>query len=242
MKYIMIGIGSLIAISLTPLAFIYSGLYDVSAASPHTRIEVWAFNTMKNRAIQRQAAPTSQPQDFDSSQMRTGLVHYQEMCVTCHGAPGVRPSEIAQGLNPQPPDFSKNKSAYKPYQIHWIIQNGLRMTGMPGFGATHDADTLWAMVAALERLPDMSADEYGAALRQEQGAGHVHGEETNQHAEPGQPSSHHPEQRQSESDTSPSERQTVGTPNAVTSPGSPNTNPHAHASHPHTSGGAEHPH
>lgn len=42
----------------------------------------------------------------------------------------------------------------------WILQHGIKMTGMPAFGPTHDEKELWAMVAFVRRLPDMSPSEY----------------------------------------------------------------------------------
>ena len=49
-------------------------------------------------------------------------------------------------------------------ELFWILQNGIRMTGMPAFGPTHKDEELWKMVAFLRHLPELS-DEEQKALR-----------------------------------------------------------------------------
>ena len=34
------------------------------------------------------------------------------------------------------------------------------MTGMPGFGISHSDDKIWAMVAFMEKMPNMTSDQY----------------------------------------------------------------------------------
>ena len=47
-------------------------------------------------------------------------------------------------------------------ELYWIIKNGLKFSGMPGWGPTHDDHELWAMTAFVQKLPKMSAAEYKA--------------------------------------------------------------------------------
>ena len=87
------------------------------------------------------------------------------MCVTCHGAPGREPSEIGQGLNPKPPKLDTAEvQAYSDAELYWIIAHGIRMTGMPAFGPTHEERTLWSLVAFLRKLPGMNAQQYAAMV------------------------------------------------------------------------------
>jgi molybdopterin-biosynthesis enzyme MoeA-like protein len=49
----------------------------------------------------------------------------------------------------------------------------LPVTGMPALGPTHDDETLWAVVAFVEQLPALTAEEY-ARLRKQEHDGHAH--------------------------------------------------------------------
>ena len=50
--------------------------------------------------------------------------------------------------------------------VVWIIKHGVKMTGMRSFGATHDDDEVWSIVAFIGKLPGMSVEQY-RQLKQE---------------------------------------------------------------------------
>ena len=45
------------------------------------------------------------------------------------------------------------------------MKHGLKMTGMPAWGLTHDDDMLWDVVAFLRKIPELSADQYQALVK-----------------------------------------------------------------------------
>ncbi len=84
--------------------------------------------------------------------------------MTCHGAPGVDASAIGEGLNPPAPDLTLPKvQGRTDGELFWLVQNGLRMTGMPAFGPTHPEEEIWKIVAFLRHLPELT-DGGGKAL------------------------------------------------------------------------------
>ena len=103
-----------------------------------------------------------------------GFGHYDEMCTLCHGGPGIERSEIGKGLNPQAPDLAKAVKAWTPRQLFWIINHGVKMTGMPSFGATHDDDEVWSIVAFVEKLPQISPEQYQRMKREAGPDSHEH--------------------------------------------------------------------
>jgi len=151
----------LVLLAVAGLAFIESGLYDVAADTEHTRLVRWILHTTQDRSVERRAEEVQPPgwlANPSPAVLRTGFIHYQEMCVTCHGAPGVPISEIGQGLNPAPPELTRHGDEID--ENFWIIKHGIKMTGMPGFGATHDDEKIWAIVAFLRTLPKMTQEDY----------------------------------------------------------------------------------
>jgi mono/diheme cytochrome c family protein len=92
--------------------------------------------------------------------VRNGFGHYENVCAGCHGGPGIERSEIGKGLNPQAPDLADAVPAWSPSHLFWIVKNGLKMTGMPSFGKTHDDNQIWSIVAFIEQLPGMSHEQY----------------------------------------------------------------------------------
>jgi mono/diheme cytochrome c family protein len=165
MKTVRALIVCLALIAAAGLLFLYSGLYDVAADVEHTGPVEWVLSTTQSRSVHRRAEEVRPPAWLaqpDPGVLRTGLVHYHEMCVTCHGAPGIGLSEIAQGLNPAPPELSHE--AEEPGELFWVTKHGIKMTGMPAFGVTHSDEEIWAIVAFLQQMPQMTKEQYQARL------------------------------------------------------------------------------
>lgn len=144
------------------VVMIYSGVYDVSMANHDNGFVNWAFDTGTTRSVKHHALAVSKWPLNDPAMIREGREHFQEMCAMCHGAPGVEPGEIAQGLWPPAPDLRKVGNDWKPNELFWIIKNGIKFTAMPAWGPSHGDEKIWALVAFVRKLPDMSADDYNA--------------------------------------------------------------------------------
>ncbi len=151
---------------------IWSGVVSVGATSPPGDLERRIATLAVNRSVARRAPRGASPVAATPETRAAGLAHYRAMCVTCHGAPGVDPSEIGAGLNPPAPDLTLPKVQDRTDgELFWLVQNGLRMTGMPAFGPTHREEEIWKIVAFLRHLPELSPDEeraLAAAARSEE--------------------------------------------------------------------------
>lgn len=168
--------------------FAYSGIYDVSASSPHSGFVHWLLSTTSEASIERHAGRIEPPDLSDQSMVRAGASDFDAMCVGCHGAPGRQPDPVGQGLNPPPPDLAESASHMDAAELFWVTKHGIKMTGMPAWGATHEDDALWPVVAFLRTLPDLDASGYRALLASAEGTGHHDGDESHErhHGDHGQ--------------------------------------------------------
>lgn len=160
MKILVTVILTIVVLAAAGLVYIYSGLYNVSAAGPEGELQEWVLSTSMDKAVKRHAKSIPVPDLGDSAQIALGYFHFSEMCVGCHGGPGIEPSEVGKGLNPQAPDLSKVVREWNDAELYWIMKNGIKMTGMPSFGKTHSEEALWAMVAFVKKLPEMTPEQY----------------------------------------------------------------------------------
>ena len=142
---------------LGSVIFIYSGTYNIAATVPHSELATWIFNTVKTSSIRKHSEDIKEPSLEDEGLVREGFEHYEDMCVGCHGAPGIDQAEV---FNPAPPDLAKAVEALRPAEIFWVIKNGIKMTGMPESGSTRSDEEIWEIVALVERLPDLTPEEY----------------------------------------------------------------------------------
>lgn len=148
------------------LGFIYSGLYPVGADDRHTAVTHWALETLRKRSVARASASINVPTNLDTSErLLAGGADYNDMCAGCHLKPGKTESDFSLGLNPAPPNLSQQHPGEgnpksRAQSRFWAIKHGIKASGMPAWGPTHDDERIWNMVSFLRRLPELSPEQY----------------------------------------------------------------------------------
>ncbi|HEY8587010.1 MAG TPA: c-type cytochrome [Rhodanobacter sp.] len=158
-------------------AFVYSGVYNIGADDHHTKPVSSALQMLRERSIEVRSRDIVVPDLSDPELILKGAGQYAEMCTACHLKPGMKDSEIRPGLYPQPPNLSQAR--VDPREAFWVIKHGIKMSGMPAWGSNHDDPTIWSMVAFLQKLPDMTAEQYKdlvarAPAHHDMAGGHSH--------------------------------------------------------------------
>ena len=158
-KIVTVSAIGLITAGVVGLA-VYSGAYNIAADDPHSRAISWLTSTVRTRSIAVRASNISVPIDLnDPRRIAAGAAEYGEMCSGCHLAPGLEKTEISKGLYPSAPELSHG-SDLTPAEQFWVLKHGIKMTGMPAWGPTHDDDLLWDIVAFMRKLPTLSPQQY----------------------------------------------------------------------------------
>jgi len=155
-----------VVLAVAALLVVYSGSYDVAASQPENTITAWLLSTTMRRSVAHHADAAATPGPSTEDQVRQGFKLYNETCVYCHGAPGKDPDDIGKGLNPEPPYLADTVGPWTAPELFWIVKNGIRMTGMPSFGGTHADAELKAAVAFIQRLPQMTPEQYAEFEKQ----------------------------------------------------------------------------
>lgn len=143
------------------LGIAYSGAYNVAASEPHADAVRWTLDTTMQRSVARRAEAVRLPEELPPDAVARGASEYAEYCAHCHGAPGQEPAEWSRGMRPEPPHLAEAATEWSAREIHWIVANGIRMSGMPAF-ASHEAGEIAAITAFVQRLPGLSAGDYAA--------------------------------------------------------------------------------
>lgn len=162
-KIVAVIAGTLTVEIIILFIFIQTGIYNVSALSPDRRPIRWLFATTSDNSVEYHAKSIKVPQNAqepDSMMIENGFDHYDEMCVGCHGAPGIGRSEIGKGLYPRGPNLANSAKELLPEELFWVVKNGIKSTGMPAFGRTHSDDKIWSIVAFLEKMKSMTPAGY----------------------------------------------------------------------------------
>jgi mono/diheme cytochrome c family protein len=97
-------------------------------------------------AIPRSARERKNPVELTDQSLRSGMAHFADHCAGCHGDEGRVDTTMGRGLYPRSPDMRKDATqALSDGELFYIIENGVRLTGMPawGTGATTVAVMNW---------------------------------------------------------------------------------------------------
>ncbi len=168
MKTLLKAVAGLLLIAVIAAGYVIStGIYNIAANEKHWPMTEKLIEWVRNNSIAVRANALEVPDREEIEYLVAGATHYDAMCVICHLAPGQASTELAQGLYPQAPVFYQRKSPADTDAIEtqakayfWVIKNGIKMTAMPAWGLTHDDQTIWAMAFFVQKLGDMSADQY----------------------------------------------------------------------------------
>lgn len=174
LKTLLIAVAVVLSVAL---GVMYAGVYNMAADEPHWGITERFIETLRERSIAARSGSVPRSPALDDPQLiAMGAEHYDEMCTGCHLAPGMKDSEVRAGLYPKPPNFVERGAQRKPAESFWIIKHGLKMTGMPAWGVTHDDRSIWAIVAFLQRLPELPRQQYEDLVATGHTSGHAHHE------------------------------------------------------------------
>ena len=82
----------------------------------------------------------------------------------CHGLPDTQKTAIADGMSPKPPQLFKGTGVTddEPWESYWKVENGIRMTGMPGFKAHLTETQIWQAAVLVK-----NADKISPAVKAE---------------------------------------------------------------------------
>lgn len=158
-------IGALAIVGAIAIAvFVFGGYFNVAASEPDPSIVKWALTKVREASIDRHAHGLSAPNLENPEIIRAGARAFsQRGCANCHGAPGVQWQKFSEGLNPDPPDLKEVAHEHEPADLFWVIKNGIKMTGMPSFGAIGaDDNEIWSIVAFVRKLPSVSEADFKA--------------------------------------------------------------------------------
>jgi mono/diheme cytochrome c family protein len=146
------------------IAIIASILHDgLSARATPTRFEIKVARSVRHFAIPASAQATANPVLASAEDLRDARLHFADHCSVCHGNDGGGKTMMGRGLYPKPPDLRLPETQnLSDGELFWIIENGVRFTGMPAFsnGGEHGGvQDSWKLVHFIRHLPHLTAAE-----------------------------------------------------------------------------------
>jgi mono/diheme cytochrome c family protein len=146
-RIVLLVVPVLIAFALGALALAAA---DISNQAEPSRTETWLASLLLQMKL-RQQRPQSTAQNSSATEQE--LEHaasmYQQMCSFCHGAARGRMAPFAKSFSPRPLQFVIEPSHGPTWRDAYVIQHGIRWTGMPAFQHLPEADA-WHLALYVE--------------------------------------------------------------------------------------------
>jgi predicted CXXCH cytochrome family protein len=159
-KILLLGFLALVILgALYAVALIRHGF---RANEEPSAVEKLVARLVRNLSVPARARKETNPWKPTPENLQEARDHFLARCAICHGTDGSGVTEEGRNLYPKPPDLRAPQTQnITDGEIHYIIQNGVRLTGMPAWGRPHDeADKDgWKLVLFIRSLGPLSAAE-----------------------------------------------------------------------------------
>ncbi len=137
-----------------------TGLVPIKASSGHWPITSWFLHYAMTRAVATQSMMIEVPDLDEPGMVIKGATHYESGCFPCHGKPTLQNPRIASKMTPNPPYLPPIIHKWEAHELFYIVKHGVKFTGMPAWPAQQRDDEVWAIVAFLQRFPELTEQEY----------------------------------------------------------------------------------
>ena len=132
------------------------------ATSTPTSLEAAVARRVRNFAIPSRNRNEKQPLDATPDNIEAGHDRFMAQCASCHGTAADARSRMGQNLYPRAPDLqSARTQSLTDGELHYIIENGVQLTGMPAWTPPHAANgsETWQLVLYIRSLTPKSGAE-----------------------------------------------------------------------------------
>jgi mono/diheme cytochrome c family protein len=141
----------------TGVSILHNGL---SAHAKPTALEALLARNARHLAIPANTRNEHNPLAPSDQNLKEAMAHFADHCAPCHGNDGGGDTLYGRGLYPKPPDLRLAETQkLSDGELFWIIENGIRFTGMPGFAPPHGPQDDWKLVLFIRHLPQLTAEE-----------------------------------------------------------------------------------
>lgn len=140
----------LLGLSVGAVMLAWMGLSRLSlrALDEPGATEIYLATKVKRLLVSRAARRINRVEPADRAQAAMiGQMQFRARCASCHGQDGRTATEIGAAMYPRASDLGTAEAQrWSDAELFWIIQNGIRLTGMPGFGKSLSDEEIWPIV------------------------------------------------------------------------------------------------
>lgn len=169
MKKFIIGVVvGLILPAVAGYVYLAYGFAPIATSAKPMPFEEKAANMIIRAHMNKEAPKNDPPTPADEANLTQGAAIYTDNCAFCHGVPDTPATRAAKGMFPLPPQLFTHDEMVTDDptgKIFWKVKNGIRMTGMPGFGEMLTETQMWQVSLLLKNADKISPAVKGSLMK-----------------------------------------------------------------------------
>jgi len=143
------------------LIVLRGGFYNIAATQQHYPLIYTVFEEGLQYSVQNHARDIQVPEGLGApAQLLRGAAVYKANCIQCHGGPGVAPLTQGMSMQPVPGPLVDADVNWETRELYWITRNGIKMSGMPAWEYHLSDNDIWAVVAFVSAMPNMTQKDF----------------------------------------------------------------------------------
>ena len=162
LSWFLAGALSLLVAQTLVAVIVLTRARGLSAREAPTSVERWIARRARDAALPDGAKGRVNPIPKTPDVLADARAHWADHCASCHANDGSGENTMGKHMYPPAPDMRKSGTQdLSDGELFYIIQNGIRITGMPGWGSgsSHDEEDSWKLVHFIRHLPDLTVEE-----------------------------------------------------------------------------------
>jgi mono/diheme cytochrome c family protein len=158
-------IAAIVIIFLAGFLWLRSGRLDPRADAPENGLERAVAMPALDAAVRRHAPQVRNPIDATDVNLAAGMKVYQNACAGCHGDISHPHAAFGDSFYPRAPQFMEDAPDMPENQNFYIVQHGIRLSGMPAWRSSLKEEEMWQVTTFLshmDKLPPQVAEQWKA--------------------------------------------------------------------------------
>ncbi len=151
-KFLLGFVCAVIVVLLGFFCYVRFGFVDPRADAEEGLIESKVAMPALDAAVDRRAPEAQNPVQPTDDNLMAGMKIYQTNCAGCHGDVRQTHTKFGDAFYPRVPQFAEDAPDMPENQNFYIIEHGVRLSGMPGWKGTLTESQMWQVTTFLSHM------------------------------------------------------------------------------------------
>jgi mono/diheme cytochrome c family protein len=166
MRRFLLGfIAAVVIVLLAEFLWVRLGFIDPRADVPENVLERRVAMPSLDASLDRYASEARNPVAATDDNLLAGMKIYQTNCAGCHGDIHQPRGASGNAFYPRAPQFMEDSPDMPENQNFYVIQHGIRLSGMPAWESSLKEQEMWQVTTFLshmDKLPPQISEQWKA--------------------------------------------------------------------------------